>query len=88
MNCTVWRSDRKEMTYLYLGPDQSFEDLPDALKSVFGEPEFVLELELSPDRKLASEDVNQVISNLVEQGYHLQLPQEISVEEIIQRSAM
>jgi uncharacterized protein YcgL (UPF0745 family) len=38
------------------------------------EPIFVMELELSPDRKLAREDVNKVIHNLETQGFHVQMP--------------
>jgi len=33
-----------------------------------------MDLELAPDRKLAYEDIDLVRRNLVEQGYHLQLP--------------
>jgi uncharacterized protein YcgL (UPF0745 family) len=48
--------------------------LPIALRNTFGAPEPVLELELHTDRKLAYEDVNEVMGNLAEQGYHLQMP--------------
>ncbi len=74
MNCTVFRSKRKEYTYLYLPEGKSFEDLPRALRGAFGQPEFVIDLELSPERSLASEDVNEVMQNLRENGFHLQLP--------------
>ena len=33
-----------------------------------------MDLELTPEFKLANEDVNQVMENLAEKGYHLQLP--------------
>ena len=74
MKCSVVRSSLKDFTYIYLGADHKFDDLPVSLKKVFGEPEFVIDLELTPDRKLAYEDVNKVIQNLAEQGYHLQMP--------------
>ena len=74
MNCSVYRSDRKDYTYLYLVTGTVFEDLPQALKNVFGDPEFVIDLELSPERKLGSEDVNEVMQNLKDNGFHLQLP--------------
>lgn len=76
MKCSVVRSSLKDFTYLYLREDQEWDDLPVSLTSVFGEPEFVMELELSPERILAYEDVNQVMANLTEKGYHLQLPPE------------
>jgi uncharacterized protein YcgL (UPF0745 family) len=74
VNCSVFRSSRKEYTYIYLRSGMKFEDLPATLLEVFGPPEFVIELELSPDRELASEDVNQVMENLRADGFHLQLP--------------
>ena len=74
MNCSVFRSSRKDYTYLYLADGSKLEDLPESLLGAFGTPEFVIDLELSPERKLASEDVLEVMENLREQGFHLQLP--------------
>ncbi len=34
----------------------------------------ILDLELSLERKLAREDINMVMKNLKEKGYHLQMP--------------
>jgi uncharacterized protein YcgL (UPF0745 family) len=74
MKCTVFRSSLKDFTYIYLLAGHDFDDLPDSLRDVFGEPEVVMDLELTPERKLAYSDVKQVMENLSEQGYHLQLP--------------
>jgi len=74
MKCSVVRSSLKDYTYIYLLAGQDFDDLPVALRQVFGEPEFVMNLELTPKRKLAYEDIKQVMFNLSEQGYHLQMP--------------
>lgn len=64
----------KGFTYIYLLEGYDFDDLPIELKRVFGEPEFVMNLVLSTERKLAYEDIDQVMHNLGEQGYHLQMP--------------
>lgn len=74
MKCAVFRSSLKDFTYIYLAERKTFDDLPVPLQKTFGEPEFVMDLELAPDRKLAYEDVDLVRRDLVEQGYHLQLP--------------
>ena len=74
MNCSVLRSKQKDFTYVYLLDGHDFDDLPISLKNAFGEPEFVMSLALNEDRKLAYEDVNEVMKNLQEQGFHLQLP--------------
>jgi len=74
MKCTVFRSSLKDFTYIFLLAGHDFDDLPDTLKEVFGQPEFVMDLELTAERKLAYSDTKQVMQNLSEEGYHLQLP--------------
>ena len=74
MKCSIFRSSIKGFTYIYLSDESEYEDLPVSLRNVFGEPELVMKLDLTPDRKLANEDTNEVLKNLAEQGYHLQLP--------------
>ncbi len=74
MKCSVIRSSLKDFTYIYLREGFLFDELPIALKNVFGDPEPVMELALCADRKLAYEDVNEVMQNLTEKGYHLQMP--------------
>ena len=78
--CWVYRSPRKQEMYLYLAEEDAFDKIPDALLERFGEPILVIELELSPERKLAREDVNTVIANLRTQGFHLQLPPKLQPE--------
>ena len=74
MKCSIFRSSLKDFTYIYILEGQDFEDLPIELTQVFGDPEFVMNLELTPERKLAYEDTNQVMQNLSDQGFHLQMP--------------
>lgn len=74
MKCAVFRSSLKDFTYIYLAEGTTFDDLPAPLQKTFGEPELVMDLELAPDRKLAYEDIGQVMKNLAETGYHLQMP--------------
>jgi uncharacterized protein YcgL (UPF0745 family) len=83
MKCSVVRSSLKDFTYIYLLAGYDFDDLPQELKRVFGKPEFVMELELTPERKLAYEDINLVMQNLTEQGYHLQLPPKEDVSGVL-----
>ncbi len=74
MKCSVFRSSLKDFTYIYILEGQDFEDLPIELTQIFGDPELVMNLELTPERKLAYEDINQVMQNLSDQGFHLQMP--------------
>ena len=74
MKCSVFRSSLKDFTYIYLRTGHDYDDLPGSLREVFGKPGLVMNLELTPERKLAYADITQVMKNLEEQGFHLQLP--------------
>jgi uncharacterized protein YcgL (UPF0745 family) len=76
MRCFVYRSRRKRDAYLYLRTKDEFSRLPVGLMAVFGQPEFALEFDLTPGRRLASVDARQVLKNLEAQGYYLQMPSE------------
>ncbi|MCB1722998.1 MAG: YcgL domain-containing protein [Chromatiaceae bacterium] len=76
--CWVYRSPRKQEMYLYLASEDDFGCVPPALLTRFGEPVLVIELELSPERRLAREDVRKVMQNLREHGFHLQMPPELN----------
>ena len=70
----VFKSLKKLDTYLYVDKSQNFEELPSALRDSFGQYELILEMELSPERKLARADTNQVLSDIALKGFYLQLP--------------
>ena len=76
MQCFIYRSPRKSDTYLFITQKGKFSHIPVALKKVFGTPEFAMEFELTPDRKLAAADAKEVIEFLTEQGFYLQMPTE------------
>ena len=74
MQAYVYKSLRKADTYLYLAKRDDFARLPEPLRSQLGSLQFVLEVALTPERKLAREDVEVVRANLAARGFHLQLP--------------
>jgi hypothetical protein len=74
MQCFIYKSLKKDFLYLYVPKKDDFSKVPDALISHFGKMEFVIDLELSPERKLAMEDAGKVIKSLKEQGFFVQLP--------------
>ena len=76
----VFKSLKKLDTYLYVDKLQNFEELPSGLRDSFGRYELVLEMELSPERKLARADANQVLSDIALKGFYLQLPP--TIEEL------
>ena len=72
--CEIFRSSRKEEMYLYVDRARGLEDVPDVLMRQFGEPESVMTLVLTPERKLARADVGEVLAAIGEQGFYLQMP--------------
>lgn len=81
ITCYIYRSDRKPDTYLYVVEKDDFSEIPDELMAVFGEPEFSFAFELTPDRKLAKENSTDVYTNLKNQGFHLQLADDLLIEQ-------
>ncbi len=74
MDCVVYKSAKKEGCYLYIAAGKSPEDLPEKLRALLGHLAQVMNLTLSPERKLAQADVTEVIERLKDQGYYLQMP--------------
>jgi uncharacterized protein YcgL (UPF0745 family) len=72
--CGVYRSAKKDETYLYIDKSCGLEKVPEALLQLFGTPHLVMTMLLTEDRKLARVDTQKVLAALAEQGYYLQLP--------------
>lgn len=88
MLCHIYRSTNKFDTYLYLVDKDDFSILPDDLLRVFGEPEFSFSFDLTQERRLAKEDTGEVLKNLASQGYHLQLQDDVLVEQMLAMKAL
>lgn len=74
MLCAVYRSSKKDQTYLFINKRDDFSDVPDALLSTFGTPILVTLVNLAKQEKLALADIDKVKENLTNQGFYLQLP--------------
>ena len=74
IHCDVYKSEEKEDIYLYVDHAEGLDKVPEGLLQQFGELKIALSFILSENRVLAKEDPKRVLQNLVEHGYHLQLP--------------
>ena len=74
MHAYVYKSQRKADTFVYLATRDDFARLPEPLRTQLGELAFVLEVALTPERKLAREDAEVVRTNLTARGFHIQFP--------------
>ena len=74
MQAHVYKSLRKAETYLYLREKDAFGSVPAPQRAQLGALDFVLSVELTPERRLARADAGTVRNNLLAQGFYLQAP--------------
>jgi uncharacterized protein YcgL (UPF0745 family) len=74
MQCFIYKSLRKAELYIYLDKRNDFSAVPEVLLQNFGRLAFVMEMELTPDRKLAREDTVKVIASIQAKGFFVQMP--------------
>ena len=74
MICAVYKSSKKDETYLYLPKKDDFSAVPEALLTTFGKASFVMFLPLDKVEKLAQVDIDKLKSELQSTGFYLQLP--------------
>ena len=72
--CSIYKSRRKEETYLYVTLQDDLSRVPEALLETFGRPELVTKLIITEDRPLARADAKKVLSSIRSNGFYLQLP--------------
>ena len=71
MQAYVYKSQRKQDSFVYLAVRDDFSVIPDAVKASLAPFQFVLEVALTPDRRLAQADAAQVRQNLTERGFQV-----------------
>jgi uncharacterized protein YcgL (UPF0745 family) len=74
LHCYIYKSSRKAETYLFILKENDFSEVPARLLNAIGEVEKVMDIELTPERKLARGNASQIINDLRQTGFHLQLP--------------
>jgi uncharacterized protein YcgL (UPF0745 family) len=74
MQCVVYKSLKQLDYYLYVNKDEELQRVPDGLKQLLGRLQKVLELELGSGRILAQADAGEVLRQIEERGYYLQMP--------------
>lgn len=74
MLTVIYKSPRKDQTYLYVLKRDDFSAVPKALLETFGKPMLVSLLDLAKRDKLAGADIQKVTQALSEQGFYLQMP--------------
>jgi len=88
ITCYIYRCSAKIDMYLYLAEEDNFDIVPDELTKNLGTTQLAMTLELNRDKKLAKEDAALVIDNLREKGFHLQMPSDTPISEILEKIAL
>ncbi|MFC7295653.1 YcgL domain-containing protein [Marinobacter aromaticivorans] len=73
---SVFRSSKKSDTYIYVRRGQKWDDLPESLRGIFGNPVHAMDLVMTPDRKLARTTGEQVLTAIADKDFFLQMPEE------------
>lgn len=73
MLCSIYKSSKKEGTYLYIPKKDDFSKVPEQLMAMFGKPLPVMTINLQ-GRTLALVSVEKVRESLIKDGFFLQLP--------------
>ena len=74
MKCAVYKSLRKLDTYLYVEQSTCLDDLPQDLLQLLGKTAWVMDLELTPETRLARRNAEEVLAAITRQGFYVQLP--------------
>jgi uncharacterized protein YcgL (UPF0745 family) len=74
VQCFIYKSNKKAELYLYLDKQDDFSSVPEAILKSIGHPEYVMQLEITPERKLARENAADVLKGIEENGFFLQMP--------------
>ncbi|GAB3023076.1 YcgL domain-containing protein [Bowmanella dokdonensis] len=74
MLCAIYKSPKKDETYLFVPNRDDFSAVPAPLMQSFGSPQLIMVIALGPETRLALSDAGKVRQAMEEKGYYLQLP--------------
>ena len=74
MKCVVYKGRRKPDAYLYIQHEGDFSQVPKSLLGLMGSLQLVISLNLTSDSTLAQAPVKEVLQQLRDRGFYLQLP--------------
>ena len=74
MKCVVYKGSREPNTYLYIEHEGDFSQVPESLLNLMGTLQLAISLDLTADSTLAQAPVKEVLEQLRDRGFYLQLP--------------
>ena len=74
MKCVVYKGSRKPDAYLYIQRKGNFSQVPESLLDLMGTLQVPISLDLTADSTLAQARIEEVLQQLEDRGFYLQLP--------------
>jgi uncharacterized protein YcgL (UPF0745 family) len=74
MHCSIYKGRKTPDTYLFVSIRDEFSAVPAQVLQALGEPVHVMDIVLTPERKLARTDPCSVMRGLLQRGCYVQLP--------------
>ena len=74
MICAIYKSKRRDQTFLYVPVEKGLSEVPPALLDHFGPAVLVMKIAITAKTSLAQLSADKLLAVLQEQGFYLQLP--------------
>lgn len=74
MLTAVYKSKKKADSFLFVEKRDDFTKVPEPLMTMFGQPKYVMLINLAKREVLGTADLETVKAALTEKGYYLQIP--------------
>lgn len=74
MHCSIYKGRAAPDTYLFVPARDAFDAVPQAVLARFGPLEHVMDLVLTPDRRLSRVSAKTLMQGLLKNGCYVQLP--------------
>ena len=81
VECAVYKSSKKDETYVFIPTTSELSELPNELLRVLGQPELVMTLNLTPEKKMARGTAAEILKSIDKQGFHIQLPEDSHIDK-------
>ncbi len=72
--CDVFKSRKKDETYLYVSRKDGLKKVPEVLLEQFGKPELAMTMIITPEKQLARFSGERILEQIATQGFCLQMP--------------
>ncbi|SUT91838.1 YcgL domain-containing protein [Actinobacillus lignieresii] len=72
--CAIYKSPKREGMFLYVAKRDQFDNVPEALRQMFGKPQFVMLFNLNGEKQLKRSKNEEVLQAIQTQGFFLQMP--------------